>query len=67
MKLKTAEQVRAEFLERGESFAEWANTHKFNPNQVYLVLAGRNKGMRGKAHDSAVRLGLKKGVARGGA
>ena len=67
MKPKTAEQVRHEFIQRGDSISAWAVSRGFNPSQVFNVLAGRNKGMRGKSHHIAVILGMKGGVIATGA
>lgn len=60
--VKTSEQVKADFVRRGETITGWAKKNGFNPNQVVSVLGGRNKGLYGKAHDIAVRLGIKDGV-----
>jgi len=62
MKLKTAAAVRAEFNFKGESISDWALARGFSPNQVFNVLAGRNKGKRGRSHKIAVLLGLKRGA-----
>jgi gp16 family phage-associated protein len=62
--IKTADQVRDEFNRAGTSISEWARRRNVNPRQVFEVLAGRNKGKRGRAHDIAVMLGLKNGVKR---
>jgi gp16 family phage-associated protein len=61
MDVKTPKQVRAKFARTGTSISSWAVTHGFNPSQVFNVLAGRNKGLRGKSHDIAVTLGIKNG------
>lgn len=53
------ERVCADFVERGETVADWARAHGFEPPQVYAVLAGRNKGRFGRGHQIAVALGLK--------
>ncbi|MBQ1765009.1 MAG: DNA-binding protein [Aquincola sp.] len=53
------ERVCAAFVERGETVADWARSHGFEPPQVYAVLAGRNKGRYGRGHEIAVALGLK--------
>lgn len=64
MGLRAAADVRKDLLTRGISIAEWSRSYGFNPNQVFNVLAGRNKGLRGKAHEISVLLGLKNGVVR---
>lgn len=59
---KTPEQVKAEFERTGISIAKWAEAQGFDRYTVYGVLSGRHKGSRGKTHQIAVALGLKKGV-----
>lgn len=58
-KLKTPEQVRAEFLARGEPFTTWAKERGFNVSDVYRILNGYHHATRGKGHQIAVALGLK--------
>lgn len=58
----TPEQVKAKFRAQGKTFSEWARTNGFRPNQVTRVLNGFDKGHYGKAHDIAVKLGLKSGA-----
>lgn len=53
------EARRALFIARGETVAEWAKDHGFDPQLVYAVLAGRLAARRGQAHRIAVALGLK--------
>lgn len=52
-------QIRKEFEDRGETISAWAMANGFQPSEVYGVLSGRIKGVRGKAHEIAVCLGLK--------
>jgi gp16 family phage-associated protein len=52
-------RVRAGFVQRGESIADWSRQHGFPPNAVYQVLSGYTCGMRGTAHHIAVALGIK--------
>jgi len=61
MKLRTPEQARAELERKGVSITAWALAHDVSPNLVHEVLSGRKKGVRGKAHNIAVLLGLKSG------
>jgi gp16 family phage-associated protein len=60
-KLRTAQQVRAEFERKGLSIAGWARKHGVSRQVVYEVLAGRKKCKRGQSHKVAVLLGLKHG------
>lgn len=64
MKLRTVEEVRAEFQASGTSISEWAIANGFSPNSVYHILQGTRQGLRGKSHDIAVKLGIKEGVIR---
>src|SRR6266581_1249948 len=64
MKLKTAAAVRAEFNFKGESISDWALARGFSPNQVFNVLAGRNKGKRGRSHKIGVLLCLLRIIER---
>ncbi len=60
--VRTATQVREDFLRKGEPISAWAIGHGFSPAHVGNVLSGRNKGVRGKSHKIAVLLGMKDGV-----
>ncbi|WPO67581.1 DNA-binding protein [Acinetobacter haemolyticus] len=59
MPIKTPEQVRNDFDNAGKTFAEWAISNGFEPQDVYKVLNGQAKAKRGKGHRIAVLLGLK--------
>jgi gp16 family phage-associated protein len=58
-KLKTPEQVRAEFKARGESLAAWGKERGFDKSNIYRVLNGYHLATKGKGHQIAVALGLK--------
>lgn len=58
----TPEQVKKRFEREGKTFAGWARDHGFDPRTVVAVVNGVNKGRRGKAHEVAVALGIKKGA-----
>lgn len=60
-KLKTPEEVHAEFTASGLSIAEWALKNGYSPKTVYDVLQRRRMGRRGEAHNVAVALGIKQG------
>lgn len=60
-RVKTVEQVRAEFARVGKPFTEWAREHGYKSNLVFEVLRGRILCKRGKSHEIAVLLGLKDG------
>lgn len=64
--IKTPEQVKSEFAERGESIAEWAKNNNVAAHAVYRVLSQpRLTAVRGECHRAAVLLGLKCGVVPG--
>lgn len=47
----------------GISVSQFAREHGFSRAIVYELLAGRKRGLRGQAHNIAVALGMKRGVA----
>ena len=53
----TPEAVKRKFKQNGWTFAAWAKEHGYTP-----VLNGFAKGDRGKAHEIALKLGLKKPI-----
>lgn len=55
----TPEKVKQQFHQRGITFTEWAATHGYARGEVYRVLNGQAKAKYGKAHEIAVKLGLK--------
>lgn len=59
--LKTADDVRAEFIRKGVAVSEWAREHGFGESLVYEVLTGNRKCRRGDSHRIAVLLGMKHG------
>src|SRR5690606_19466047 len=58
-KALTADQVKEHFRRAGITFTAWAEEHGNNRNEVYRVLNGQAKANYGKAHEIAVKLGLK--------
>lgn len=55
----TANKIREQFRQRGETITEWALKNGFKRNEVYRVLNGQSKAYYGRAHEIAVKLGLK--------
>ena len=55
----TPQQIKAQFRERGESVAAWADANGFSRDVVYRVLNGRSPAWRGQPHKVALALGLK--------
>ena len=58
----TPQQVKAQFRQRGESVAAWADAHGYPRDVVYRVLNGRTPAWRGQPHRVAVALGIKSSV-----
>ncbi len=59
--VKTAQEVRSDFLRKGQSIGHWADKHGFDRTTVNQVLTGRNAATRGVGHRIAVLLGMKDG------
>ena len=57
--LKTSDEVKADFLARGETLHAWATKNGFDSSEVYRVLNGQNKATKGNGHAIAVALGMK--------
>ena len=57
----TPQQIKHNFRERGMTFSQWARDNGYRVNQVLRVLNGFDKGHYGKAHEIAVKLGMKPG------
>ncbi len=55
----SAEQVKRSFQQRGITFTDWAAANGYTRNEVYRVLNGQSKAHYGKAHEIAVKLGMK--------
>jgi len=58
-KAKTPEQVKQHFRQAGITFADWAKQNQYPRSAVYRVLNGFDKANYGRAHEIAVKLGLK--------
>jgi gp16 family phage-associated protein len=56
----TPAQLKQKFRHQGKSFADWARQNGYSYHQVICVVNGFNKATRGKGHEIAVKLGLKK-------
>ncbi|WP_063533486.1 MULTISPECIES: DNA-binding protein [unclassified Burkholderia] len=61
VKLKTREEVLADFSRKGVSVSSWAKRHGLNPAVVHAVLKGTRQARIGQSHKAAVLLGLKEG------
>lgn len=60
-KLKTREQVLADFKAAGITLSEWARANGFHRMTVVDLLRGARQGLRGETHRCAIALGLKHG------
>lgn len=66
-KLRTPQEIRAEWLRKGLGQNDWARKHGVSPVTVSQVMNGINKGSRGEGHKVAVLLGIKDGeISDGG-
>lgn len=55
----SADQVKRRFQQQGITFTDWAATNGYKRSEVYRVLNGQAKAYYGRAHEIAVKLGLK--------
>ena len=60
-KLRTPEEVQADFARKGISYSAWATARGYNCNLVIEVINGKRKCLRGQSHKIAVELGIKDG------
>ncbi|WP_027855225.1 DNA-binding protein [Marinobacterium litorale] len=58
-KVLTPDEVKAQLQDQGITITQWAKDHGYTRNAVYRVLNGFDKAKYGKAHEIAVKLGLK--------
>tara|TARA_R110002049_G_scaffold83938_12_gene213713 strand:+ start:3277 stop:3468 length:192 start_codon:yes stop_codon:yes gene_type:complete len=55
----TAETFKRRLLSQGKTIRSWADENGFPPEAVYRVLNGVDKANFGRAHEIAVRAGIK--------
>lgn len=55
----TPDQVKQSFRTAGITFTVWARKHGYPRHEVYRVLNGVTKAHYGRAHEIALKLGLK--------
>lgn len=60
----TPEEIKKRFRQRGETISDWARSNGYSVNKVIRVLNGFEKGHYGKAHEIAVKLGMKAEVTQ---
>ncbi len=58
-KVLTPEQVKQRLRMQGITTTQWAEANGYTRNEVYRVLNGQSKAFYGKAHEIAIKLGLK--------
>lgn len=58
--MNTPDHIRQLFELNGQSIARWSREHGFPPALVYRVLRGDTPAKRGKTHEIAVALGIKR-------
>ena len=58
-KALTPDQVKQQFQQQGKTFTDWASENGYKRGEVYRVLNGQAKAHYGKAHEIAVKLGIK--------
>ena len=61
-RLKSPQEAKRWLQAQGLSVAEFSREHDLDQATTYQVLAGRKKGLRGKAHKAAIALGIKEGI-----
>ncbi|MEE4104498.1 DNA-binding protein [Pseudomonas viridiflava] len=62
-RLRTPAEAKLWLQKRGISIQAFALAHNVDAATCYQVLDGRKKGLRGKAHDAAVALGIKEDLS----
>lgn len=55
----TPTRFKAHLRAQGKTIRQWAEDHGFPERAVYRVLNGLDKGNFGRAHDIAVKAGIK--------
>lgn len=57
--LKSKNQIKNEFRDKGITFSDWARKNNFSVELVYRVLKMNRIPIRGESHKIAVKLGIK--------
>lgn len=58
--MQNLDELRRLFEINGQSIAAWSRDRGFSPALVYRVLRGETSAKRGKTHEIAVALGIKR-------
>ena len=56
---KTADQVKEHLNAQGLTVKQWAEDNNYPLPEVYKIMSGERKGLYGRGHEIAVKLGLK--------
>ena len=56
---KTADQVKEHLHAQGLTVKQWAEDNNYPLPEVYKIMSGERKGLYGRGHEIAVKLGLK--------
>ena len=56
---KTAQQVKEHLSAQGLTVKQWAEDNNYPLPEVYKIMSGERKGLYGRGHEIAVKLGLK--------
>lgn len=59
----TVQTFKAQLRRQGKTIRAWAEEHDFPARAVYRVLNGLDKANFGRAHDIAVKAGIKRAEA----
>ncbi|WP_122663720.1 DNA-binding protein [Pseudomonas viridiflava] len=62
-RLRTPAEAKLWLQSHGVSVQAFAQAHDLDAATCYQLLDGRKKGLRGKAHDAAVALGIKEDLS----
>ena len=65
-RLRSPAEAKLWLQKRGISIRAFARAHNVDAATCYQILDGRKKGLRGKAHDAAVALGIKEDLSGDG-
>ena len=57
--IKSCDQIKKEFREKGITFSDWARANNFSVELVYRVLKMNRIPIRGESYKIAVKLGIK--------
>lgn len=58
-KALTAEEAKAALYQKGVTLKQWAEANNYPIAEVYKIMSGERKGLYGRGHEIAVKLGLK--------